>query len=82
MKRIFVMIAVAAMCVTDMDAQSAPGSLISPADGFNTALSTAECQMMALVKAMPADKYAFAPSQAIFVPSQRRAMTACAPSEV
>lgn len=71
MKRIFVLIAVAAMCVTGMDAQSAPGSLISPADEFNAALSTAESQMMALVKAMPADKYAFAPSQAIFLPSQK-----------
>ena len=71
MKRIFVLIAVAAMCVTGMNAQSAPGNVISPADGFNAVLNTAETQIMALVKAMPAEKYAFAPSQAIFVPSQK-----------
>ena len=71
MKRIFVLIAVAAMCAAGMAAQSAPGSVISPADGFNAVLSTAESQVMALAKAMPAEKYAFAPSQAIFAPSQK-----------
>ena len=71
MKRTFVLIAVAVMFVTGMAAQSAPGSVISPADGFNAVLSTAESQVMALAKAMPAEKYAFAPSQAIFVPSQK-----------
>ena len=71
MKRIFELIAVATMCVTGVAAQSAPGSVISPADGFNAVLSTAESQVMALAKAMPAEKYAFAPSQAIFVPSQK-----------
>ena len=35
------------------------------------ALSTTESQMMMLVKAMPAEKYEFAASQAIFVPSQK-----------
>jgi hypothetical protein len=54
-----------------MVAQSAPGSVISPAAGFNAVLSTAESQVMALAKAMPAEKYAFAPRQAIFVPSQK-----------
>ena len=71
MKRTFELIAVAVMFVTGMAAQSAPGSVISPADGFNAVLSTAESQVMALAKAMPAEKYAFAPSQAIFVPSQK-----------
>ncbi len=71
MKRIFVLIAVVAMCVTGMNAQGAPGSVISPADGFNAALSTTESQMMMLMKVMPAEKYEFAPSQAIFVPSQK-----------
>ncbi len=71
MNRIFVLIAVAAMCVTGMNAQSAPGSVISPANGFNAALSTTESQVMTLVKTMPTEKYAFAPSQAIFVPSQK-----------
>lgn len=71
MKRTFVLIAVAVMCVTGMAAQNAPGSVISPAEGFNAMLSTAESQVMASAKAMPAEKYAFAPSQAIFVPSQK-----------
>jgi len=34
-------------------------------------LSGTESQMMSLVKAMPSDKYDFAPSAAIFVPSQK-----------
>jgi hypothetical protein len=71
MKRIFVLIAVVAMCVTGTNAQVSRGSVVSPADGFNAALSTTESQMMMLVKAMPAEKYEFAPSQAIFVPSQK-----------
>ena len=70
MKRIFVLMAVVAMCVTGTSAQVATG-VLSPADGFNAALSTTESQMMMLVKAMPAEKYEFAPSQAIFVPSQK-----------
>jgi len=70
MKRIFVLIAVVAICVTGTNAQVATG-VLSPADGFNAALSTAESQMMMLVKAMPSEKYEFAPSQAIFVPSQK-----------
>lgn len=70
MKRTFVLIAVAVMCVAAMAAQSAPGSVIPPADGFNAVLSGAESQVMALAKAMPAEMYAFAPSKAIFVPSQ------------
>src|SRR6202043_3724734 len=49
----------------------APGTLVSPADTFNAMLTTTENQMMLLVKAMPADKYGFAPSAAIFVPSQK-----------
>jgi hypothetical protein len=71
MKRILVLIAVAAMGVTGINAQSAPVAVISPADGFNAVLSTAESQVMALATAMPAEKDAFAPSQAIFVPSQK-----------
>jgi len=71
MKRIFVLIAVVAMCVTGMNAQVAPGSVVSPADGFDAALSATESQMTMLVKLMPEEKYGFAPSQAIFVTSQK-----------
>jgi hypothetical protein len=44
---------------------------VSPADSFNALLNSAEGQMMSLVKAMPAEKYSFAPSASIFVPSQK-----------
>ncbi len=71
MKRIFVLIAVVAMGVTGMNAQVAPGNVVSPADGFNAALSATESQMTMLVKLMPEEKYGFAPSQAIFVTSQK-----------
>jgi len=47
------------------------GDPVSPADSFNAMLSGTENQMMMLVKAMPADKYGFAPSPAIFVASQK-----------
>jgi hypothetical protein len=49
----------------------AAGSLVTPADSINAMLSGTENQMMMLVKAMPAEKYSFAPSPAIFVASQK-----------
>jgi len=58
-------------CFTGAKAQIAAGSLVSPADSFNAMLSGTENQMMMLVKAMPAEKYSFAPSPAIFVASQK-----------
>jgi len=53
----------------------APGSQVAPADSLNALLEGPEHSMMSLVKAMPADKYAFAPSAAIFVPSQKTEYT-------
>jgi hypothetical protein len=63
-------------CVVCSKAQTStsntpPGSIIEPSVALNAMLSGTENQMMSLVKAMPADKYDFAPSAAIFVPSQK-----------
>ena len=63
-------------CVVCSKAQTSisntpPGSIIEPSVALNAMLSGTENQMMSLVKAMPTDKYDFAPSAAIFVPSQK-----------
>jgi uncharacterized damage-inducible protein DinB len=68
-----------ACCVTGLKAQQtsaaapkvAPGTMIEPAKSFDTALGAFEEQFMGLAKAMPAEKYSFAPSAAIFAPSQK-----------
>ena len=74
MKRIFLLLAVVGCCVIGAKAQmgggAGAGATVSPAASFNALLMTTENQMMALVKAMPAEKYGFAPSAAIFVPGQ------------
>jgi uncharacterized damage-inducible protein DinB len=43
----------------------------TPADAINAQLKLIEGEMMGAVKAMPAEKYSFAPSAAIFVPGQK-----------
>ena len=55
------------------DAAKGPeiGSLATPVAAFDSQLSVIESEMMSAVKAMPADKFDFAPSQAIFVPGQK-----------
>jgi uncharacterized damage-inducible protein DinB len=68
-----------ACCVTGVKAQqtgaaapkAAPGTMIEPSKSFDTALSGFEEQFMGLAKAMPAEKYSFAPTAAIFAPSQK-----------
>jgi len=47
------------------------GTIAAPAAAFDSQLSVIEGEMMSAVKAMPADKFDFAPSQAIFVPGQK-----------
>jgi len=47
------------------------GTIATPAEAFDSQLSVIEGEMMGAVKAMPADKFDFAPSQAIFVPGQK-----------
>jgi uncharacterized damage-inducible protein DinB len=43
----------------------------TPADAVNAQLQLIEGEMMGAVKAMPAEKYSFAPSAAIFAPGQK-----------
>jgi hypothetical protein len=50
---------------------AAPGKQVSPSESVNALLVLVEGQMRDLVKAMPADKYGFAPAAAIFAPSQK-----------
>ncbi len=49
----------------------AAGTIATPASAYDSQLKIIELQMMGAVKAMPADKFDFAPSQAIFVPGQK-----------
>lgn len=49
---------------------SAAGAVVSPAETVDSELSLIEKEMVGAVKAMPADKFSFAPSAAIFAPSQ------------
>jgi len=46
------------------------GSIAAPAAAFDSQLNVIEWEMMGAVKAMPAEKFGFAPSAAIFVPGQ------------
>jgi uncharacterized damage-inducible protein DinB len=79
MKQMAVTLALAACCSLGAQAQMggaktpaiAPGSMISPAQSFDAMLTGFESEMMGVVKAMPADKYNFAPSAAIFNSSQK-----------
>ena len=47
------------------------GSIVEPSKAVDSALSLIEAEMMGAVKAMPAEKYGFAPSTVIFVPGQK-----------
>jgi DinB superfamily len=47
------------------------GTAATPSAALDSQLSLIELEMMGAVKAMPADKFAFAPSAAIFVPGQK-----------
>ncbi len=77
MKRMVVLLALAGCCMTGAQAQTgptapkiAPGTMIDPAKSFDGVLSSFEEECMGLVKAMPAEKYDFAPSAEIFVSGQ------------
>jgi uncharacterized damage-inducible protein DinB len=76
MKQIVVALALAACCMTGAQAQTAPApkaapTMVDPSKSFDTMLSGFEKQFMGVAKAMPAEKYNFAPSAAIFVESQK-----------
>jgi len=61
-----------AMAQMGADAGKGPaaGTVVSPAVALDSELSLIEGEMMGSVKAMPAEKFAFAPSASIFVPGQ------------
>jgi uncharacterized damage-inducible protein DinB len=78
MKRVFVVLALTVCSVMSVNAQTAAtapkdsaGTMIEPSKSFDGLLKLYEGEMMGVVKAMPAEKYNFAPSAAIFVPSQK-----------
>ena len=80
MKRMVVMLALTACCITGAKAQMggtgtapkiAPGTMIEPSKSFDAMLSGLEEEMMGVAKEMPAEKYNFAPSAAIFAASQK-----------
>jgi uncharacterized damage-inducible protein DinB len=54
---------------------AAAGTIVTPAASFDALLNATENNMMSLVKAMPAEKYSFAPSAAIFAPGQKTEYT-------
>jgi hypothetical protein len=76
-KRMVLAVALACCCGgVGARAQAAPGAgikagtLMEPSKSFDASLSAFEDEMMGVAKAMPAEKYNFAPSAAIFVPAQ------------
>jgi len=78
MMRMVAAMALAACSVVGASAQTgqtAPkvpaGTLIEPGKSMDGLLKIYEGEIMGAVNAMPADKYSFAPSAAIFVPSQK-----------
>jgi len=78
MKRIVVVLALAACFSGGAKAQTggtAPkvpaGTIIEPGKSMDVLLKLYEDQIMGAVNAMPAEKYSFAPSQAIFAESQK-----------
>jgi uncharacterized damage-inducible protein DinB len=77
MKRMVVVLALAACCVTAARAQMgaaapkvAPGTIIEPGKSLDALLTIYEEQIMGAVNAMPAAKFDFAPSPAIFKAEQ------------
>jgi uncharacterized damage-inducible protein DinB len=77
MKRKVVAMMLAVCCGLGAQAQTgngapkiAPGTMIEPSKSYDALLKIFEGEMMGVVNAMPADKYNFAPSQAIFKPEQ------------
>jgi hypothetical protein len=80
MKRIAAVVALAMCSAVGVQAQMggmagaptiAPGSPVDPAKIFDASVTQIETLWMGAAKAMPADKYNFAPTQAIFAPGQK-----------
>ncbi len=60
----------AQMGSADKGMQPAVGTIVTPAQAFDSQLKLIEWEMMGAVKAMPAEKFSFAPSSGIFVSAQ------------
>jgi hypothetical protein len=81
MKRVAMVVALAILSAmgvqTPIEAQMSgapavpPGTAIDPAKSFDGLVTQIETLWMGAAKAMPADKYSFAPSPAIFVAGQK-----------
>jgi hypothetical protein len=80
MKRIATVVVLTICSVVAVQAQmggmggapaAAPGTAVDPAKSFDAAVSGIERNWMGVAQAMPADKYNFAPSAAIFVAGQK-----------
>lgn len=78
LKRLVAVLALTACSLIGASAQTvqtAPkvpaGTIIEPGKSMDGLLKIYEGEIMGAVNAMPADKYSFAPSAAIFVPSQK-----------
>jgi len=74
-KRMMMVVALAACMggALGVQAQMAPtgtAAHVEPAKSFDASLTDFEKELMGVAKAMPADKYDFAPSAAIFAPAQ------------
>ena len=63
-------LAATAQMAMGADSGPAAGTIATPAKAVDSQLSLIESEMMGAVKAMPAEKFGFAPSAAIFVPGQ------------
>jgi len=59
------------LCVSSLAVAQGAGQTASPAEAISSQLRIVEGEMMGAVKAMPADKYNFAPSHAIFTQGQK-----------
>lgn len=63
-------VVVAQMGMSGMDKGPAAGTISEPSRAVDSQLSLIEAEMMGVVRAMPAEKYDFAPSAGIFVVGQ------------
>jgi uncharacterized damage-inducible protein DinB len=63
-------VAVSAQMAMGASGGPAAGTIAAPSKAVDSQLSLIEMEMMSAVKAMPAEKFGFAPSSAIFVPGQ------------
>jgi uncharacterized damage-inducible protein DinB len=64
-------LAVAAQTATAGASRKTPARVISPSQALNSQLGMIEGEMMGAVRAMPEDKFSFAPSSSIFAPTQQ-----------